>query len=416
MKKRILNFSRFIFTVGITLTSLIQVNAQCSVSTSVAYNAPGNYHATTIPTVPANWEQHITVDFGDGTSGYTYNGTANSYGGGHIYSANGTYLVSTYMSAYDPADTSISCNAYDFDSVVVSNLPCSITVSSINANQTGSLYDYSFNSSYVSGNPGIQTSWVVKDSLGNILTTLNAYDNTNFAFSFQQNGYYVISFAAYAYDSLTSTACSDSTSLGMHVGTNQTTTCNAAFYLWEDSTSVGQWHAINYSTGSGALTYMWDFGDGTTSTLAYPSHNYAVPGNYVICLTIVDANGCSSSTCDSTAALRISQQQSINSIMGSLTVTAPTVGISQNQSILPETKVFPSPITENTILTFNSDSFSNGKLEIVNVLGQIVISSEVSILKGNNQLKINSSNLETGFYNINIISEGTIIAHVKALK
>jgi glucose/arabinose dehydrogenase/PKD repeat protein len=37
-----------------------------------------------------------------------------------------------------------------------------------------------------------------------------------------------------------------------------------------------------------ALSYLWDFGDGTTSTLANPSHTYSVAGPYQVRLTVSD--------------------------------------------------------------------------------------------------------------------------------
>ncbi len=40
--------------------------------------------------------------------------------------------------------------------------------------------------------------------------------------------------------------------------------------------------------------WLWDFGDGRTSTLQNPSHDYA-PGVYNVTLTVIDAFGCSSS-------------------------------------------------------------------------------------------------------------------------
>lgn len=45
----------------------------------------------------------------------------------------------------------------------------------------------------------------------------------------------------------------------------------------------------------GSLTimqYEWDFGDGTTSSSAYPAHTYSQPGIYTVSLTIKDADGC----------------------------------------------------------------------------------------------------------------------------
>ncbi|RYZ32635.1 MAG: PKD domain-containing protein, partial [Sphingobacteriales bacterium] len=42
----------------------------------------------------------------------------------------------------------------------------------------------------------------------------------------------------------------------------------------------------------GVASYLWDFGDGTTSTAATPSHTYTNTGNYNIRLTITTNSGC----------------------------------------------------------------------------------------------------------------------------
>ena len=39
----------------------------------------------------------------------------------------------------------------------------------------------------------------------------------------------------------------------------------------------------------------WDFGDGSTSTAANPTHRYAAPGRYSVTETVTDAGGLSSS-------------------------------------------------------------------------------------------------------------------------
>jgi len=43
-------------------------------------------------------------------------------------------------------------------------------------------------------------------------------------------------------------------------------------------------------------TYTYDFGDGNTSSLQNPTHNYAAPGSYTVCLTVT-SNGCVDSVC-----------------------------------------------------------------------------------------------------------------------
>ena len=64
---------------------------------------------------------------------------------------------------------------------------------------------------------------------------------------------------------------------------------------------------INFATmeveftdqSSGSVTaWSWDFGDGATSTEANPSHTYADPIVYEVCLTVEDDAGCTSTFCD----------------------------------------------------------------------------------------------------------------------
>lgn len=54
-------------------------------------------------------------------------------------------------------------------------------------------------------------------------------------------------------------------------------------------------HAVftNSTSGTGPFTYLWQFGDGGTSTLSNPTHDYATMGSYTVKLTVTDANGCS---------------------------------------------------------------------------------------------------------------------------
>ena len=62
----------------------------------------------------------------------------------------------------------------------------------------------------------------------------------------------------------------------------------AAQFMPDDATpGVGQTIAfINQSGGQHPLIYRWDFGDGTTTTEAEPTHQYAAPGEYTVHLTI----------------------------------------------------------------------------------------------------------------------------------
>lgn len=57
----------------------------------------------------------------------------------------------------------------------------------------------------------------------------------------------------------------------------------------------GNYSFTNSSAGTFAFTsYAWDFGDGTTSTAASPSHTYITPGTYYVTLSATNSNGCTS--------------------------------------------------------------------------------------------------------------------------
>lgn len=48
----------------------------------------------------------------------------------------------------------------------------------------------------------------------------------------------------------------------------------------------------------GGINYLWEFGDGDTSTLPFPQHQYAQPGTYTVCV-FMNTVACTSAFCDS---------------------------------------------------------------------------------------------------------------------
>lgn len=97
-----------------------------------------------------------------------------------------------------------------------------------------------------------------------------------------------------------------------------------------------------------ALTYSWDFGDGTTSTAANPTHVYAQSGQYVARLTISDGENSSFST-PIVIAVGTPPTAAINAPTDGLTFRAGDVITFSGDATDPEDGVLPASAYNWTI-------------------------------------------------------------------
>lgn len=82
-------------------------------------------------------------------------------------------------------------------------------------------------------------------------------------------------------------------------------------------------------------------------------------------------------------------------------------GIADNT--LSGMKLYPNPVTNGTAaIAISSKESANATMEIFNLMGQMVYSENVALGEGNNLLKVNVNNLQSGVYMVNIkTSKGT---------
>lgn len=165
--------------------------------------------------------------------------------------------------------------------------------------------------------------------------------------------------------------------------------CSAYFSLYPDIVPQ-HWYAINQATGFGNIDYSWSWGDGGDST-ATPSHNYATPGFYNICLTINDADGCTSTYCDSSTY--INRDDSGNAVISINVIMPNTTGIQQLITDKHQVNVYPNPSAGTMIASF--PFIRDGEIEIYNILGRAVYSEKIN----NEAIKqIHINDISSGIY------------------
>lgn len=188
---------------------------------------------------------------------------------------------------------------------------------------------------------------------------------------------------------------------------------NSYFTLFADSVNAGNFFVYNNSSGTGSVSYLWDFGDGTSSTQQYPVHQYAVPGQYIICLTVTgtqDSTSCSQSYCDSSSVYRMAAGFLMNKIT---VLSATTTGLKQNREWV-DVSVFPNPMKEALTIEINSnESYEKLNVSLIDALGKQVFIEKI----GENRTQINTSQLDRGFYFLIILNEkGKNLKAIKLIK
>lgn len=187
------------------------------------------------------------------------------------------------------------------------------------------------------------------------------------------------------------------TYIGAFDGTNDWTACWANFDAQNENYNTPNYGlnadasysatdlAVTFTNSSvGAVSYSWDFGDGNSDITATPSHTYASSGDYTVVLTAT--NGVCSSEY-------------------SFLVSVGFAGIEEN-SLISSLTMFPNPTAENVNLTFNAKENSSVSISIVDFAGKIVSqNNNYTVESGKNTISLQIANLESGLYNVVVVSE-----------
>jgi hypothetical protein len=179
-----------------------------------------------------------------------------------------------------------------------------------------------------------------------------------------------------------------------------TASCNASFTIWPDSLTAGLYYGYNTSSSTGSNpTYTWNWGDGSTSTGAYPSHTYAQSGTYNICLYITSQGGgmlCQDSFCLNQFVARMKGANAVHSI-SILDPNAPN-GIN-NLIASSKLNVYPNPASSELNIEVKGEKIEAVKITSIN--GQLMNSEFVAN-------KININNLSSNVYFIEVKTANNI--------
>ncbi|MES2565647.1 MAG: PKD domain-containing protein [Bacteroidota bacterium] len=200
---------------------------------------------------------------------------------------------------------------------------------------------------------------------------------------------------------------------------NPTGYCEAAsqFIVYPDSVNPnsGNYYAYNTSYGTGTTSYLWNFGDGTSSTQQYPFHQYAVPGQYIICLTVnaTYTTALGTSTCTDTYCDSSSVQKTASFLMSQMNVVPLTVtGIKQTEKLV-SLNAYPNPIGDELIIEATHQTDQKLTYTLIDALGRVVLKGAIDQSK----TILNTSSLEKGFYSLTIATEkSTSLKAIKLVK
>lgn len=359
-----------------TQTITVQVdnqNASCPVE---YYQNPGN-NMFTFSTPGANYTP--TWSFGDGT-------TASGLAVDHMFANPGTYEVCM----------NITGGGFTCDNCVIVTVPGDTTVSPSDCSadfyaSTSALVGFYIPTGNTSANDTY--SWNFGD--GSTSTEIYPYHQ------YEVSGTYNVCLT------VTSENCFQNTCQDVYIPESNVipndTSCYAGFVVSQENPFAVS--VVNTTSGND-LTFNWTISSGLftiSAAGAYPTMTIESTGSYVLCLTVANANGCTSTFCDSIIVGdngiiggRLSAAGFVINVESPATITGYSVtGMEEAANLAFQ--VFPNPFNETISISVNADD--NTRFEIVSIDGKLVQSGLI-----NNQLNtISTSELGAGIYMLNVI-------------
>ncbi len=363
---------------GSWIVQTVTVNSICNINAHFTYTLGSNglvnfndLSTGTSSTTTYNWM------FGNGA-------TSNVRSPSHTYTSNGTYSVYLFVNN--------NSTGYCVDSlnlpITISNIassPCFITSAFTHTLATNGQVHFT---NLSTGTSSITTYlW----NFGNGFTSTNQSPSH----TYNNGGTHYVSLIAYNGN------CIDTSIQAINI-TGINCVANSNFTLVPTNTPKF-WNAIP-SYPWNITSAQWSWGDGSTSSTLYTSHQYSVSANYSICLTVTVSCGATSSACANYFVYKSSEAQSDIIAVNVMQPDAVLAAISNNTIDNTEVMIFPNPSNGAFAIYLNELSENSATLSVYNLVGELIYQDKKDIVNGELSTEIDLKTSTSGIYFININS------------
>ena len=339
--------------------------------------------------------------FGDGTTSTQQNPV-------HTYSPTGSgfYQVCLTIEEYDPLTQALICTDTYCDSIYMLNqFSCQADFYAQNLGNNEATFT---NTSYPQS--GLMSTVDIDYGDGNIDYNISSFVNHTYASA----GTYYVCVTVNSMDSSQTVTCTDTYCDSVTV-TSGTIPCQADFCSILDSsviitqnpngtTTITMSNVIYFCDLSTPVnmiqSWQWDMGDNgagqylqnTSSTSQAPVYEFDTTGVYNVCLTIVTIGGqCTSTTCDS---VDFSMMQ------------GGPISVIEEINAFQELKLYPNPASDRMTVNLMSNTIGDLSIQLVNMMGQTLSSSTLTIFNGAINHSLDVSEIANGVYSVEVVLNG----------
>ena len=150
---------------------------------------------------------------------------------------------------------------------------------------------------------------------------------------------------------------------------------------------------------TGATSYTWTASNGATIYSGQGSTNACVRFRYAtsssVTITVKANNSCGSSATSSKIVT-----------VGNCKTATDSIEIEMPGNALTSLVAYPNPTSGKVFVTFTSDRNAKYSLKVVDVIGRVLISENISAVSGYNEKEINLENVAKGLYLVSVQTEG----------